>query len=154
MLLLDTRTGDPTDVRVRLRDRISSRLHADQLDVQLAHGASPDATVGLALRARFLTSDRTRRTLAGGLRRVVAEASTPPMPSVKGRGVAQRFDRGSVLSAVPEIEELRSELLAPGPVSPQGVAQARTLLSIADIRARDIAPLVHEARGALELCLA
>ena len=150
MLLLDSRTGDPTDVRVRLRDRISSRLHADQLDVELAQGASPDATLALALRARFLTSNRTRRTLAGGLRRVVAEASAP---TITGRG-AQPFDRQAVLTAAPEIEELRSELLAPGPVSPQGVAQARTLLTTAHLRDRDLTPMVHEARESLELCLA
>jgi hypothetical protein len=150
MLLLDARTGDPMDVRVRVRDRISTWLHADRLDGELARGASPDSTLELALRARSLTSNRTRRTLATGLNRVIREASS--VPSIAGGTLP--FDRRSVLTAAPEIQELREELLASGPVSVQGVALARTLLTNGDVHRRDLRPLVREARGGLELCLA
>src|SRR5579864_7474049 len=55
-------------------DRLMARVRASRLDSDLAGGASPDATVGLALRAQLLVGARTRRDVAEGAQRVLATA--------------------------------------------------------------------------------
>jgi hypothetical protein len=153
MLVHDITTGDPVDVQVRLRDRVSTRLHADRIDLELARGASPDTSVELALRARALTSRRSRRGLAGGLRRVVDQAESPSIAAIVGIPV----NRSRVLGATAEIEELRAALLARGPVGVQGVAQTKALLTHGwgelynRQRSDTLAPVIRRAIDALDL---
>jgi hypothetical protein len=126
--------GCPVPVAVRPLDRLLAWLHAPRLDNALAAGASPDATVGLTLRAQALIGKRARRALAQAARRVLAEAAQPPTAHVP---VPVCRDR--VRDCAPELEDLIRRRLAPGPVSAQGIAQASALLTDAS------SPLYHRA---------
>jgi hypothetical protein len=129
-MLVLMQDGCPVPVTVRARDRLLAWLRAPRLDTALA----ADATVGLALRARTLVRVRARRALAQAAWRVLAEAAQPPTVHVP---VPVCRDR--VQGCAPELEDLIRRLLAPGPVSPQGIAQASALLSDAS------SPLYHRA---------
>jgi len=126
--------GCPIPVAVRPLDRLLAWLHAPRLDTALAAGASPDATVGLALRARTLVRVRARRALAHAAWRVLAESVQPPSGHV-----SVPVCRDRVQDCAPELEDLIRRLLAPGPVSAQGIAQASALLSYAS------SPVYHRA---------
>jgi hypothetical protein len=70
-VLLDDHSGCHVASNVRPRDRLLVRLHGSRLDNDLARGASPDATVALALRAQMLLDwpefgELIRRPLAAG----------------------------------------------------------------------------------------
>ena len=126
--------GCPIPVAVRPRDRLLARLHAFRLDHDLAAGASPDATVRLALRARTLGAMPARRDLAWTARRVLNEANAPGP-----RRLPVTICRDRVRDCSMEIEDLIRRLLAPGPVSTQGVARASALLTDAT------SPIYHRA---------
>jgi hypothetical protein len=126
--------GCPVPVAVRPWDRLLAWFRAPGLDTALAAGASPDGTVALALRAQTLIRARARRALAQAARRVLAEATEPsaahvPVPVCRDR----------VQDCAQELEDLIRRLLAPGPVSAQGIAQASALLTDAT------SPLYHRA---------
>src|SRR5258708_30899598 len=78
MLVLLDEADCPVARPVRLWDRLLARLRASRLDRDLADGASPDATVALALRAQRLVRPRTRRDVARGAQRVPAAATQAP----------------------------------------------------------------------------
>jgi hypothetical protein len=124
MLLLEDGHGGVVEVQPRLWDRISYTVHSDQIDRDLADGASPDSTVELSLRAEALTSTAGRQVLADALGRLAAaaEAATPVRHGLP-------VSRQRVLEALGEVRELIRRLLAPGPVSVRGVAQAKVLLT-------------------------
>jgi hypothetical protein len=125
MLIVDDLGGAVADVPVRLRDRIASRLHADELDRELARGASPDRRIDLALRARTLTSTRSRQGLGGALHRILAEVDQPTVSSI----ACLPLNRLTVTSVQVELKELRGRLLADGPVNVRGVAQIKALVT-------------------------
>ncbi len=153
MLLLEDEHDHIVGVDATLRDRIAAHLHADAIDDALAHGTAPDANAATSLRAAALTSDRSRRELADGLERVVAEASHPTPASL----MRVPLNRRAVLDASSEIEELRHRLLEPGMVSARGVAQARVLLTAGrgPLRGRDgvhtLGRVVRDAAQALDV---
>jgi hypothetical protein len=121
--------------RVRPWHRLLVRLRAGGLDRALADGASPEATVALAVRAHMLATGRARADLAGGARRIALAAAQPP---ASGRpAVPVCLDR--VRASAPEFGELISRLLAGGLVPARGIAQASILLG--DARG----PLYHRA---------
>ena len=64
---------------IPLSSRVRTAVHRGRLTRALAEGADSSASPELALRARQLTSERNRRTLARGLRRTIAEARQPAM---------------------------------------------------------------------------
>jgi hypothetical protein len=132
-----------------------ARVRSFALDRELADGASPEASVRLALRAQRLTGMRDRRMLAQGIRHLL-DATVRPAGS--GRPlVAVRRDQ--VRAAVPEFEALADRLLSPAPVPAQGMAQASMLLqdggsplyqrSTAQDR-RPLPALVHQAVEGLD----
>ena len=125
MILLDQGDGYIVPVRARVRDRIRARLRADRTDLELARGAAPDATLERALRARKLTSSRSRRDLAAGIWRVLSEVGRPTGTSQARLPLNAR----SVADARTELRELGRRLLADGPVAVTGVAQTRVLLT-------------------------
>ena len=125
ILLINDDSASVTAIRVTRWDRLGARLHADQTDLDLAQGRSPDSDVRHALRARALTGDRARRTLARGLQRVMTEA-TAPSPTLVAR---LPLNRARVLHALPDLDDLRLALVADGPVDPQGVALSKILLT-------------------------
>ena len=150
LLIIEGESGAPSAVHVRFRDRVATRLHADSLDRSLAAGASPDASIGLALRARRLTGLRYRRALASGLDRVMREALTRPTFA------SPPLDWLRVRPIIGDLTGLRHTLLDPL-VSAQGVAQVELLLTNGDSPLyRPHAPgvlsaAVNRAAGALTL---
>jgi hypothetical protein len=134
-VLLDEGNGCPVASTVRPRDRLLVRLHASRLDDDLAGGASPDATVTLALRAQMLVRGPARRDTARAAQRVLATAmhasGAGPLP------VPVCQDR--VKDCSEEFAELIRRLVAAGPVSARGVARARVLLADAS------GPVYHRA---------
>jgi hypothetical protein len=153
MILIDQGDGCVVAVPVRWRDRLAARLHADRIDLDLARGESPDVDVRSALRARALTSGRTRAVLARGLRRSVVQATAPPVAGMAGTPQG----RQRLVGAADDIEQLRRGLLADGPVSARGAAQAYILLTtVLPIlsRRRDgdaLAEMVRRATDALSI---
>jgi hypothetical protein len=138
-----------TLLRVRPWHRLLAKWRAASLDRTLADGADPEQNVYLAARAMQLTGARTRRHLADGLRRVLAEADRSPGAAVPPRvppgGPAREAPRGparvpawptrvpvrraSVATGAAELGALCDHLLAPGPLPARGVAMVRQLLS-------------------------
>ncbi|HEY3185841.1 MAG TPA: hypothetical protein VGJ70_00110 [Solirubrobacteraceae bacterium] len=97
---------------------------APRLDRDLAAGVPPDCDELHAARALQLLSPRRRRQLAAGLETVVRLASTPPTFDARAplQRAAIRAERHALL-------DLAARLLAPRPVSAQGVAIASLILS-------------------------
>jgi hypothetical protein len=124
LLLLDT-AGCPVVTTARPWDRLLARLRAFRLDRALADGASPEASVELALRARLLARPRHRRDLASAVSRVLATARQPPVASRLPIPVC----RDRVRDCENELTELIGRLQAAGPVSVRGIAKADVLLA-------------------------
>jgi len=125
MLLLLDAAGCPMVSTARPWDWLLARLHAFRLDHALADGASPEASVELALRARLLARARYRRDLAHGVSRVLAVARQAP-PA--GR-LAVPVCRDRVRACEDEFTELMERLQAVGPVPVRGIAKAGLLLA-------------------------
>jgi hypothetical protein len=140
MLVLLVVDGCPVARTVRPWDRLLAHWRACRLDRDLARGASPDATIPLALRAQLLVRGPARRDLARSASRVLAAAMQVP-----GAGrLPVPVCRDQVRDCSAEFGELIRRLLAGGPVPVQGLAMARILLADAS------GPLYHRA-GAGEL---
>ena len=127
----------PVPVDVRSRDRLLARIRAFRLDAALAAGASPDATIALALRAQLLVRMPVRRDLARTARRILAAA----VREAAGDRLPVPVCQDRVRDCAEELEDLIRHLLAAGPVSARGVAQARALL------ADGASPIYHRASG-------
>jgi hypothetical protein len=76
-------------------------------------------------KARSLTKDRTRKRLARGLERAVADADS----GRRAVGAAIPIQRRAVLACRVELLELAARLLAPQPVYAQGVEMTQRLLT-------------------------
>jgi hypothetical protein len=107
------------------REWAAAHVAPERLDLALAGGARPEDRPDLALRARWLASPRTRRMLAGSLRRLLRRADGPV--EARSRLAPVVLDR--VARAHQEIELLLERLLAPAPVPARGVAMVNLLLS-------------------------
>jgi hypothetical protein len=125
MLVLLDEAGCPIARTARPWDRIAVRLHTFSLDRDLAAGASPDASVALALRAQMLVRPRYRRALARSARRVLTAATQSPF----GSRLAVPVCRDRVKDSSEEFADLIRRLLAAGPVAARGVAQASVLVA-------------------------
>jgi hypothetical protein len=125
VLLAGGRAGQFVVERPRLRDHVAARWQAHRLDVALAEGVSPEASVALALRAQRLTEPDRRWSTAGALRRIVREAHDERQVWF-GR---VRPDPRSVKAASRELTSLADTLDDPGPVAAGGAAQAWLLLT-------------------------
>jgi hypothetical protein len=151
MLVLLDEAGCPIARTARPWDRIAVRLRSFSLDRDLAAGASPDASVALALRAQMLVRPRYRRGLARSARRVLKAAEQPPF----GSRLAVPVCRERVAGSSEEFADLIRRLLAAGPVAAQGVAQASVLVADASgplyrrASAGDLRARVRDAADAL-----
>jgi hypothetical protein len=126
---LDAMPDRESDRRANsLRLRLRTSVHRAKLTRALAEGADPGASDELALRARQLTSERNRRTLARSLRRSIADAHRP----TRTRGAVPIIDRRGVLDAEPAIAEMVERLLGPRPVQAAGMAMIERILTNAD----------------------
>ena len=133
MLLLLDEAGCPIARPARPWDRLVVRVRASRLDSDLAGGASPDATVALALRAQMLVRARTRRDVALGAQQILATATQVPAAGRAQVPAAGRprvpVCRDRVRDSSEELGDLIRRLLAGGPVAARGVALASVLLS-------------------------
>ena len=143
MLLLEDRVDVVVAVNPTWWDRFGAHLHADRLDQDLADGEPPERSRALALRAQALTSTRSRRSLAAGLARALADAEAPTIDSL----MRVPLNRSAVVEVADEIGRLRARLLAPGPVAAAGVAQTRILLTSGNgpLRRRFGVPVLRES---------
>jgi hypothetical protein len=111
-----------------LRVWLRTSVNRAKLTRALAEGAEPGASDELALRARQLTSERHRATLARSLRRSIAEAHRP----ARTRGALSIINSRAVLVAEPAIAEMIGRLLGPRPVQAPGMAMLDQILTNAD----------------------
>ena len=110
--------------RVRVRDRLQTRVRAAKLDAELAAGASPESSVLLALHAGLLCRPSRQRLLAHSLKRIAAAGETP----WGARSMAPVCVR-AVRNARIELEGVIERLTDAGPVDVQGVAKVRRLVA-------------------------
>ena len=116
-------TQAPEEAEMDLRERLSMRLQARQLDRALAAGASAADSPQLARRAAALVRADTRTELAASLRRLA-----------RGDGRTRFGNRVGALPAQADevrqdLERLAARLLEPGPVATRGVALTQELLT-------------------------
>jgi hypothetical protein len=123
--------GDPLVIRPdRLADRVRARAFGASLDGQLAAGRSPESSRPLAARAQDIVALRRRRSLARDwehLLRVARRARAVPRSAPSIQAAPIQSDR--IAAAGPAIGELVRRLTVPLPVTAQGVAMARVLLT-------------------------
>jgi len=110
-------------------DRASVRLlvlwHHAALDRELAAGINPRGTAALAVRAERITAQRSRTCLANGLARALRSAQHPRA----GLSAAVRPQAPELIAAGSALVALDRLLRGPEPVSPQGIAVLRALLT-------------------------
>jgi hypothetical protein len=151
MLLLVDQAGCPVVRTARPLDRLLIRLRGFRLDQDLAGGASPEASVELALRAQLLVRPRRRRDLARGMCRLLSAARRCPY---SGRTEVP-ICRDRVRACEEEFAELIGRLQASAPVMARGVAKAGLLLADANgplyrrSSPDDLRAMVREAADAL-----
>jgi hypothetical protein len=104
-------------------ERLRIRMRASRLDRELAHGASPEGSVALAIRAQVLAQPSERVRLAGALERIVAaaDASSPARLRVP-------VNRRAVRAAGTELRAI-IDLLRSGPVDVRSIASIRNLVA-------------------------
>ena len=120
LLILD-HDGCPRLRRATWRERVASRWRCASLDTRIRAGADVDRDPRLMLRAQLLTSRENRDRLAHELlRRLDRDAQR------SGRRAAPLGPCRSQLGTI------AAALLAPGPVSTQGVAGVQVLLAWSD----------------------
>jgi hypothetical protein len=116
-------TQTPEEADMDLRERLSLRLQARQLDRALAAGASAGDSPALARRAAALVRADTRNELAASLHRLarsnVRTAFGNRVEAVPARADEVRRD----------LERLADRLIEPGPVASRGVALTQELLT-------------------------
>ena len=104
-----------------------AQLAATHLDRRVADGVDPSHSPIYAARSRRLTGEKSRRTLARSLERLVEEADAPPRrPSLSS---AVRPSRARVHEARPQLLMLASRLRGGAAVDPRGLAAIRVLLT-------------------------
>jgi hypothetical protein len=120
-MLFGTQTCE--EAEMDLRERLSLRLQARQLDRALAAGASAADSPQLARRAAALVRADTRTELAASLRRLARSDD--------------RISFGKRVGAIParadearqDLERLADRLVEAGPVAARGVALTQELLT-------------------------
>ncbi len=105
--------------------RLRVALKAAELDARLAAGSDPAGSKELALRAGQLVDPRRRARFARSLRRAVASAEAPRLPS---RGASVPVNRAAVLEARPALLALADDLAEIAHPQPRGIALAVELL--------------------------
>ena len=109
----------------KARERLAMRLRAWQLDAAIAHGADPDSSAVLSLRANRLIGRPTRRRVSRSVRRLMQQSRRPPLPVHETVPICWR----EVVRARPLLEELAVRLAGSGPVDARGMAQLQLLLT-------------------------
>ena len=128
--------------------RLRARLNGAGLDRALSAGTDPASSAALAQRSAWLTSRRSRRRLARGLRRVL-----DPAEARRGPSAAVPPNRTGVEAARVPLTWVAAMLESQEPVYSQGVARVHLLLTsggsaLYDPRSRG--QLAHEAEDILD----
>ena len=155
-VLLQDDQGHLTLGRLRPWHRVLARCAASRLDRELAAGASPESSPGLAARAVQLTSMKGRRNLAASVRRILAAAGDPAAVTVVTvRPSRLPLARTRIRQSAGPLAVLAGCLATPGPVPAQGVAMVSQLLTdgtgplYREASADDLGGLIDKATRAL-----
>lgn len=127
LILIDDLDQSVTTKSATPVERIVSYLRASKLDREIASGASPEATVSLALRAQALVRPSMRRALARRVEELLEEATSGRTQQFAGVRISVPRDR--ILDAADALQTLVDHLRAAGPVPARGVALVRVLLT-------------------------
>jgi hypothetical protein len=119
-------TGVRRHRKPTLEDRLIARALAPWLDDELARGMRASLSEAHTARADQLAGRRARRAVARRLDKLVYHAQNQRPPS---RIRVAPPCRDQVRNALPLILAIRSGLLAEGPLTAQGIARLKTLLS-------------------------
>jgi hypothetical protein len=135
------------------RERLFARLCAGSLDRRLATGTAPETSPLLAVRANAIVRPAARHGLARNLQRILHRAAAPG----SHRPVALSGSTcRNVLNAADELRLLVDRLRSPCPVSAQGMAMVKVLLTDGagplyyPAHASELPASVHEAIKALD----
>jgi hypothetical protein len=110
--------------------RAKVRMFGGRLDQDLARGFSPDATVEHSLRAAYLARTDQRQLMARALELVLGEATSPARPAAgTARPMLSGVTRSVVLANAYDVSRLATRLASSEPVSPRGLAMARSLVT-------------------------
>lgn len=109
-----------------LRLRLRVLLRRERLDRALGLGCAPHVRPELELRARQITSRRSRGQLAHSFRQTVAEVQRP---QARRYGAAVPLRRATVRPWSEALLGLADRLDAPDAVSPAAIARMRELLT-------------------------
>ncbi|MBI1378886.1 MAG: hypothetical protein GC157_15620 [Frankiales bacterium] len=112
-------------VRPTLVDRLVARLTADRLDRALVAGVAPESQLVLALHARRIATESSRRRLADVLARLLEAGQEWDRTRSPGPAIAVL---PRVWAARDDLAALEQALLAPAPLSARGIATVRRLL--------------------------
>jgi len=150
VVITDAESG-LSQARVRVRDRLSARLHASRLDAVLSDMTAAESTVPLALHAQRLVRGPSRCMLVGAIDRLLGRASGERrVPSA----VPVSADR--MRACGNELRQIRDLLASGGPVAASGVAKMRLLVSDASSplygrgRPEELSARLCEVRDALD----
>jgi hypothetical protein len=108
-----------------LRMRLLAAWRGAELDRQLAAGVEPQSSLLLALRARKLISDRSRRRVARGLVRAYrnAQQATPCFTAAVRPNARELLPAQGLLAAIDR------RLRSPAPIRAEGIAIIEVLLT-------------------------
>lgn len=107
--------------------RVRTLGRRGRLDAELAAGADPSRDPALALRARQLCGDATRRAIATTIHNLLDAAEEPPeaWPACGSRPPLQR---DALLAARQDLLEIARRLGGPEPIAPRTAALAAQLV--------------------------
>ena len=117
--------GEPRPARRALVDGVRAMVHRGRLDSELASGKPVHGVPLRAMRARQLTTRRSREGLAAAVEKLVDASERPPR---SGRSSRAPVRWSEVSSARASLLGVAGVLRSPGPVSARGVAMVRALL--------------------------
>jgi hypothetical protein len=126
IVLLVAGRGDSDAImpwRVRLRDRVATRVHAFRLDGALAQGVAPESSPALELRATTLIGPAAWQ-LGNHLRQILLAVNGGARPPIHAVPISRHLIR----AVEPELWQLALRLLDERPVDVRGVASVQTLL--------------------------
>jgi hypothetical protein len=120
------KAGQRRSGKTTLEDRLVARMLARWLDEELARGLGASLSEAHAARAEQLTGERARRRVADTLDRLVDRAENPRPASLIPLIPPCREQ---VRAAMPLILSIRSRLLSGEPLTTQGIARLKILVS-------------------------
>ena len=147
-LVGDSRQRIPSPRRAGIRVRLWAHLNGATLDQALSDGTDPESSPSLAQRSAWLTSPKSRRGLAGAIRRLLNRDEVRRGPSA-----SVTPNRNGLVAARVPLTWVASMLESDRAVSPRGVARVHLLLTHPDSVLFDPkigSHLAHEAEDILD----